>query len=164
MAETIRPDGFAASRARAEAQLREFLPKAGRAYAAGRNDASKCAVSGLSPAIRHRLISEPEVLRAVLAEHAPDASEKFLQEVCWRSYWKGWLEQRLGVWSDYCKQRNTLYDEYGKARAYLDAIAGNTGLACFDDWAKTLNTTGYLHNHVRMWVASIWVFTFKLPW
>jgi deoxyribodipyrimidine photo-lyase len=24
--------------------------------------------------------------------------------------------------------------------------------------------TGYLHNHARMWFASIWVFTLRLPW
>ncbi|PHY13521.1 hypothetical protein CSW58_05155 [Caulobacter sp. B11] len=34
----------------------------------------------------------------------------------------------------------------------------------FDDWVRELVQTGYLHNHARMWFASIWIFTLKLPW
>ena len=41
---------------------------------------------------------------------------------------------------------------------------GQTGLACFDAWATELVDTGYLHNHARMWFASIWIFTLGLPW
>jgi deoxyribodipyrimidine photo-lyase len=41
---------------------------------------------------------------------------------------------------------------------------GQTGLACFDAWAEELVETGYLHNHARMWFASIWIFTLGLPW
>jgi hypothetical protein len=37
-------------------------------------------------------------------------------------------------------------------------------LAYFDSWAAELIETGYLHNHARMWFASIWIFTLKLPW
>ncbi|MEM7052929.1 MAG: FAD-binding domain-containing protein, partial [Pseudomonadota bacterium] len=42
--------------------------------------------------------------------------------------------------------------------------AGRTGIECFDDWVRELRTSGYLHNHTRMWFASIWIFTLKLPW
>jgi deoxyribodipyrimidine photo-lyase len=41
---------------------------------------------------------------------------------------------------------------------------GQTGLDCFDAWATELVDTGYLHNHARMWFASIWIFTLGLPW
>jgi deoxyribodipyrimidine photo-lyase len=44
------------------------------------------------------------------------------------------------------------------------AEAGETGIACFDAWARELVETGYLHNHARMWTASIWIFTLRLPW
>ena len=30
--------------------------------------------------------------------------------------------------------------------------------------AHELVETGYLHNHARMWFASIWIFTLRLPW
>jgi deoxyribodipyrimidine photo-lyase len=43
-------------------------------------------------------------------------------------------------------------------------MLGETGIDGFDDWAKELSATGYLHNHARMWFASIWIFTLRLPW
>ena len=36
---------------------------------------------------------------------------------------------------------------------------GKTGIKCFDHWTQELIETGYLHNHARMWYASIWIFT-----
>jgi deoxyribodipyrimidine photo-lyase len=47
---------------------------------------------------------------------------------------------------------------------YTRATEGRTGIACFDAWVKELRDTGWLHNHARMWFASIWCFTLKLPW
>jgi hypothetical protein len=43
-------------------------------------------------------------------------------------------------------------------------MAGRTGIDGFDDWAQELVDFGYLHNHARMWFASIWIFTLHLPW
>jgi len=42
--------------------------------------------------------------------------------------------------------------------------ARRTGIDCFDAWATELCDHGYLHNHTRMWFASIWIFTLGLPW
>jgi deoxyribodipyrimidine photo-lyase len=42
---------------------------------------------------------------------------------------------------------------------YQAAIEGRTGIDGFDDWARDLVETGWLHNHARMWFASIWIFT-----
>ena len=47
---------------------------------------------------------------------------------------------------------------------YNQALAGQTSIACFNHWVLELIETGYLHNHARMWFASIWIFTLKLPW
>ena len=44
------------------------------------------------------------------------------------------------------------------------AEQGRTGIDCFDAWSTELRETGWLHNHVRMWFASIWMFTLRLPW
>ncbi len=52
----------------------------------------------------------------------------------------------------------------GLARAYRRAVEGKTGIECFDAWVEELLETGYLHNHTRMWFASIWIFTLRLPW
>ncbi len=151
-------------------RLRDFLPRAGRAYAANRNydRPGHADVSALSPYIRHRLITEEEVLQAVLGRHSPAAAEKFIQEVFWRSYWKGWLEMRPAVWTAYraelARARDRLATESGLRRDWEAACRGETGIDCFDHWARELVSTGYLHNHARMWAASIWIFTLRLPW
>jgi len=154
---------FIPTRAAALAQLERFLPNAAK-YAGQRNfdlgAANHHGVSQLSPYIRIRLLTEEEVTRAVLNQHSARAAEKFLQEIAWRTYWKGWLEMRPGVWSDYQEALAKIQP----TKAHAAAISGETGIQCFDHWAHELLETGYLHNHARMWFASIWIFTLKLPW
>lgn len=161
-----------ASRRAALRRLSAFVPSSGRAYAASRNSdlgpEDRSNVSMLSPYIRHRLLLEEEVLDAVLARFAPPTAEKFIQEVFWRTYFKGWLEQRPSVWTAYRRDVDQLMadisDGLPLAGRYHEATQGRTGIACFDAWVSELVTTGYLHNHARMWFASIWIFTLKLPW
>lgn len=162
---------FPATRAQALARLAAFLPRAGRAYAARRNeDAGPLAegtTSRLSPAIRRRLLSEEEVALAAWAQHGP-AAEKFVHEVCWRTYFRGWLELRPAVWRRYLAQLEADTARLGSdpelARAYARAVRGDTGIDAFDAWAAELPAKGWLHNHARMNFASIWIFTLGLPW
>jgi deoxyribodipyrimidine photo-lyase len=154
------------SRAAALEKLAAFTPRMGLAYAEGRNfdpgPGRPAQVSALSPYIRHRLITEQEVVAAAIAAHGAEMAEKFIQEVFWRSYWKGWLAQRPAVWEDYrARVASGLQAPPG---GYAAAIAGRTGIACFDAWVAELVETGNLHNHARMWFASIWIFTLRLPW
>ena len=121
-------------------------------------------VSALSPWIRHRLVTVEEVLRAILARHSVSGAEEFVQEVFWRTYFKGWLEQHPSVWTAY---QHGLMQALGENHWFAeqkDAVKGRTGIDCFDHWARELVETGYLHNHARMWFASIWIFTLRLPW
>ncbi len=159
---------FAATRADAEAALAAFVPRAARLYARDRNwdggPEDRSNVSGLSPAIRRRLISEPEVIHAVCTRHGFQAAEKFIQEVVWRTYWKGWLEARPSVWHSYRAQVAPLEQQWAGRAAFARAISADTGIDCFDAWVRELESTGYLHNHARMWFASIWIFTLGLPW
>lgn len=154
------------TRAAAIARLAAFTPLMGRAYADGRNFDSgpgkPAHVSVLSPYIRHRLITEQEAVAAAIAAHGAVVAEKFIQEVFWRSYWKGWLAQRPVVWDAY-RARVTAAVQ-APPEGYAAAIAGRTGIACFDAWVAELIATGNLHNHARMWFASIWIFTLRLPW
>ena len=153
-------------------QLANFVPKAGLSYTSKRNydfgPANHNYVSQLSPFIRRRVLSETEVLSSVLKKHGLSSSEKFVQEVFWRTYWKGWLEMRPSVWSEYQSDLKRLEDQImtqsGLRRSWEMACEGNTEIDCFDFWAKELKETGYLHNHSRMWFASIWIFTLNLPW
>ena len=161
-----------ATRAEGERLLAAFTPRMGRRYANGRNTdhgpGAHRAVSQLSPYIRRRLVLEAEVVATALAAHGPDDAEKFVQEVVWRGYFKGWLERRPQVWASYRQglaQDLAALDRDRRLRREVErAMQGQTGLACFDAWADELVTTGYLHNHARMWFASIWIFTLGLPW
>ena len=47
---------------------------------------------------------------------------------------------------------------------YLEAVDGKTNIECFNEWVNELKDYNYLHNHTRMWFASIWIFTLNLPW
>ena len=92
---------FTPTRAAGLEALDAFVPHAGAEYARDRNldtGGDRNNVSGLSPYIRHRLLTEREVVAAVLEQHGASASQKFVQEVFWRTYWKGWLEQNPEVW------------------------------------------------------------------
>jgi len=163
---------FPPTRTAALERLQRFVPHAGRSYAARRNhdlgrDGHQ-AVSTLSPYLRARLLTETEVLTAVLGRHSPSAAEKFIQEVYWRTYWKGWLEMRPGVWRQYQTALKQSLDDVqtqsGLRARWQAACMGETGIDCFNAWARELVETGYLHNHARMWFASIWMFTLRLPW
>ena len=154
------------TRAAALRQLENFVPLAAK-YSSTRNfdlgTGNHTGVSLLSPYIRTRLVTEEEATRAVLEKHSAKAAEKFLQEIAWRTYWKGWLEMRPAVWHHYTSTLAGL-EKQRKLPDYQNAISGNTGIECFDHWTHELTTTGYLHNHSRMWFASIWIFTLRLPW
>ena len=154
------------------ARLEDFATRAGTRYTKSRSfdfgTDRRGNVSILSPYVRHRLVLEQELLETVLRRHSLAATNKFVEEVFWRAYFKGWLEQHHEVWGDY---RTSVSSLLGKLDAdanllqrYNSAVEGNTGIDCFDAWVRELVTYGYLHNHSRMWFASIWVFTLGLPW
>ena len=144
-------------------QARAFLSAPVLEYAKKRNFdygySNNQHVSGLSKYISHRILSEYELIRDVLFNHSYQKVEKFIQEIFWRIYWKGWLETRPSVWSDFVELQVNYSDKNLDA-----ALAGHTGIQCFDSWVTELIETNNLHNHSRMWFASIWIFTLGLPW
>ena len=117
-------------------------------------------VSCLSPYIAHRLITEYEVTKKVLSKHPYQKVEKYIQEIFWRVYWKGWLELRPKVWSDFVEDLKKIEENEN----YQKAINAQTNIECFNDWVQELKENNYLRNHTRMWFASIWIFTLNLPW
>lgn len=152
----------------AQSRMEDFLPGAGRLYASNRNidtgPGNRENVSQLSPWVRVRLLPEWTVIEWVLKKHSPSVASKFIDEVCWRTYWKGWLQLRPAVWEDYLKELKIELSQWGKETRYRSVILGQSGIECMDAWTQELIETGYLHNHARMWYASIWIHTLKLPW
>jgi hypothetical protein len=141
----------------------DFIQKGLKDYSSQRNydfgPQSRENISNLSKYISHRIINEYDFIREILSEYHFQKVDKFIQEVFWRVYWKGWLEHRPQVWRDFVDSSPNYSEE-----DYKKAIIGETGIECFDDWVKEIKTKNYLHNHTRMWFASIWIFTLNLPW
>jgi len=159
---------FEASRAKALDKLNHFVESNLSQYSKLRNfdfgPDNRSNISCLSPYITHGIINELEIIDKSLKKFSFAKNEKFIQEVLWRTYWKGWLELRPNVWSDYLIELNKLRNEFKDNQNYINAIEGKTNLECFNQWINELKENNYLHNHARMWFASIWIFTLELPW
>ena len=159
---------FGTSRASAIENLNRFVDQNLFEYSKLRNfdygPDNRSNISCLSPYITHGVISELEVIKKSLSKFSFSKNEKFIQEVLWRTYWKGWLELRPNVWTDYLNELKKIREEFKDNQNYRNAIEGNTNIECFNEWIKELKETNYLHNHARMWFASIWIFTLDLPW
>jgi hypothetical protein len=159
---------FEATKAAALNKLNNFVEKNLFEYSKLRNfdfgPESRTNISCLSPYITHGVISEKEVIEKSLSKFSFSKNEKFIQEVLWRTYWKGWLELRPNVWTDYLIELNKIREEFKDNQNYKNAIHGETKIECFNHWVAELKENNYLHNHTRMWFASIWIFTLELPW
>ena len=159
---------FEPSRAQATNKLDNFIENNLSEYSRLRNfdfgPDKRSNISCISPYISHGILNELEVIDKALKKFSFSKNEKFIQEVLWRTYWKGWLELRPNVWTDYLIELKIVREEYKDNKDYLNAIDGNTNIECFNEWVKELKEFNYLHNHTRMWFASIWIFTLNLPW
>ncbi len=159
---------FQTSRASAIEKLDNFIEKNLSDYSKQRNfdygPDKRSNVSCLSPYITHGIISELEVIDKSLKKYSFAKNEKFIQEVLWRTYWKGWLELRPNVWTDYLVELKKIKEDFKNNQNYKNAIEGKTNVECFNYWINELKKNNYLHNHTRMWFASIWIFTLELPW
>mgnify|MGYP001367498636 FL=1 len=159
---------FEASRAKAIEKLNHFIENNLTDYSKLRNfdlgPEGRSNVSCLSPYITHGIVSEKEIIKKSLDKFSFAKNEKFIQEVLWRTYWKGWLELRPNVWNDYLIELKKIRDDFKDNKEYLNVIEGKTNIECFNYWVNELKENNYLHNHTRMWFASIWIFTLELPW
>ena len=159
---------FKPSREFAVEQLDNFIEKNLVEYSKLRNfdfgPDRRSNISCLSPYINHGVVNESEIINKSLKKFSFIKNEKFIQEVLWRVYWKGWMELRPKVWSDFLNDLNEIKLKYKNNENYLNAINGKTNIDCFNHWVDELKNYNYLHNHTRMWFASIWIFTLELPW
>jgi deoxyribodipyrimidine photo-lyase len=119
-------------------------------------------VSYLSPYISRGVISTKQVLESVLSSgYEPTAIEKFIQELAWRDYWQQ-------IWIN----NTTLAEKHSISQAMDDYRIGvpesivkhQTGIEAIDHGIQQLYQTGYMHNHMRMYVASIACNVSKCHW
>ena len=159
---------FEASRTFAEKKLDSFIDNNLNEYSKLRNfdfgPNKRSNISCISPYVTHGVINEIEIIKKSLKKYSFVKNEKFIQEVLWRVYWKGWLELRPDVWANFKYSLKKLKKEYENNNKYIEAINAKTNIDVFNSWVNELKNFNYLHNHTRMWFASIWIFSLKLPW
>jgi deoxyribodipyrimidine photo-lyase len=131
-------------------------------YARSRN-ALDGAVTRLSPYITHGFVSLPEVLAGVAARHRLEVQHKFVFELGWREYfhhvWRHRGDEIL------CSlHAGPLPESAYACEMPADIREARTGLPVIDQAVRTLYTSGYLHNHARMWLASYVIHLRKIHW
>ena len=146
---------------------KEFLSLGLREYSNSRNydygPNKRHNVSGLSPYVNNGLIDIADLAQECIDLYGERNVDKYVSELFWGVYWKGYLELRPTIWTSFKNDLENLSD-YKKSESYKKAVNGLTCISCFNEWVDELKKYNYLHNHTRMWFASIWIFTLKLPW
>ena len=145
-------------------KMTDWMPNAASSYQSTRNYDldGKQTTSRLSESISAGILSEMDVIDCAKRFNISMKNNKFIEEIFWRVYFRGYFETHPSVWTYYTKNLNSHFQKLPK---YYDiAVKGETELECFNAWINQLKETGYLHNHTRMWFASIWIFTLDLPW
>jgi deoxyribodipyrimidine photo-lyase len=125
------------------------------AYARTRNHVGG-AVTGLSPWIRHGVVSLAEVRDAALARVArPEEAEKLVSELAWRYYWRQ-VHAAVGIAITAAIEPPAATSRRAESLGAVpvDVLAAATGMRCIDAFVRRLHETGWLHNHERMWLAS----------
>ena len=123
------------------------------------------AVTGLSPYFTHGLLTMPDAARNVSGRHALGFDDKLVFEFGWREFFQH-------VWGHQKNPDAILQDMHGAPAwhgRYADTLPadireGRTGVPAIDNAVRILYSTGYLHNHMRMWLASYVVHLRKVHW
>lgn len=120
------------------------------------------AVTYLSPYISRGVISVKRVRDAVLSKgFSPASIQKFLQELAWREYFQRvWQVQGEGIFTDLHRRQDDVI-HYAMLRGVVDA---STCIDAIDQSIHQLYNVGYIHNHVRMYIASIATNIAKAHW
>jgi len=133
-------------------------------YAKSRNFLSG-AVTKLSPYIRYGVLSLREIRDFVLDKVAQDDATKLVNELGWRDYWQR-LYVKLGdsIWKDQEEYKTGYTVTEYTPDLPEDITEGITGRVCIDSFTQQLRETGYLHNHMRMWMAAYVVHWRRIRW
>ncbi len=130
-------------------------------YAKSRNFING-SVTYLAPYISRGVVSLKQVKEIIMGKGLkPIEIEKLLQELAWREYYQRvWQEKGNLIWQD-LKQGQPDTAHHGMLSALQEA---NTGIKVIDDQISKLYSAGYLHNHIRMYLAAITCNNAKAHW
>lgn len=111
-------------------------------------------VTYLSPYISRGVISVKQVKETVMQKgFKPYQVEKFLQELAWREYFQRvWQAKGTAAINTALKQEQADVKHTQMINAVVNAV---TGIEAIDEQITKLYETGYMHNHARMYTASI---------
>lgn len=123
------------------------------------------AVTKLSPYIRHGVVSLNEARNLALDYGDVKAIEKFVQELAWRDFWQRVYKQNPDwIWADVEPYKTGFHaDDYADTLPD-DILAAETDSAAMNHFIDELKSTGYLHNHARMYLASYIVHWRRVKW
>lgn len=108
-------------------------------------------VTYLSPYISRGLISTKQVLENVLAKgYKISEIELFVKELCWRDYF-----QRVGQTKDLSRDIRQPQQTVSNFEIPLEILNAHTGIIGIDLAIQQLYSHGYMHNHCRMYAASV---------
>lgn len=144
--------------------FKRFQKRALFEYSDNRNRADLSGTSNLSHALAHGEI-HPRTLLAELSD--VDGHNVFRKEIAWREFYADVLYRNPHTVDDYYEPRFKAmrYDKGKEAKAKLDLWkAGQTGFPMVDAGMRQLLATGWMHNRVRMIVASFLVKDLHLEW
>ena len=155
----------------AAARLEEFVDHALAGYRDGRERPATPGTSRLSPHLHHGEISPRQIWQALEARAAADGhapaewrSSQFVTELGWREFAHHLLfhfphtpQQPLRAEFESFPWRS----DAGQLSAWQ---RGRTGVPLVDAGMRELWHTGWMHNRVRMVVASFLVKNLRLPW
>ncbi len=159
------PEGLVlpeAGEAAAFRRWREFLPDIGD-YDDLRNHPGRDATSRMSVHLKYGEI-HPRTMLADLAAHRSKGATTYRKELAWREFYADVLHAQPASARDYLKPelKHMAYDEPG---ARLDAWKrGHTGYPVVDAGMRQLRGSGWMHNRVRMIVASFLVKDLHIEW
>lgn len=118
------------------------------------------AVTHLSPYIRHGCLTLNETFASIKKRFGADA-EKLVFQLAWRDYWRQvWYANGDAIFNEMEPPKVAI----SHAALGEDIREGKTGLPCMDGFISDLKTSGYVHNHARMWLASYVVHHRKMDW
>lgn len=117
-------------------------------------------VTYLSPYLTHGVISLPQVRDSILAKTSFAEAEKLIQELSWKEYFRRvWENLGEGIFEDIKHVEGPKNSDFSSL-----IINSNTGIEVLDQQITQLYEVGYMHNHARMWVASLACNVFNFSW